>query len=428
MSSTPDAVSAAPLPETPPRARHPLTVPHYRNLWLGATISLLGDQFYLVALPWLVLQLTGSSVALGAMLMTAAIPRAVFMLIGGAVIDRFSAKRVMMTTASIRAVLVGGVALLLWLHLIALWHLYVLTFAFGLADAFALPAGPTLMPTLVRPEQLRPANALMQSSAVLSQMIGPAPAGILIKTWGVAWALFLDALSFVAVIGALFTLPDRPKAPAAVPDPGAAPGAAPARPGMLQAIGLGLRTVRADPALLGMMSNYAILNLCVSGPIAVGLASVAKFRFGSAAAFGTFLSFFGAGMLAGMFLGGLVKRPRKRGLQFTLMCALCGLELIGIGLFTKLPAISALLAVMGLGVGFVNVQFSSWIQRRIDLALLGRVMSVVMFAAIGLAPISYAISGFVAKWSLPALFLGAGSLLFVSSLLSVTGPAVREID
>src|SRR5262249_7178902 len=105
MSSTPEALPTAPaaapeaVPASPPQVRHPITVRHYRNLWLGATISLLGDQFYLVALPWLVLEITKSSVALGTMLMTAAIPRAVFLLIGGAVIDRFSARRVMMTTA-----------------------------------------------------------------------------------------------------------------------------------------------------------------------------------------------------------------------------------------------------------------------------------------------------------------------------------------
>src|SRR5579872_6396945 len=119
---------AAPAPAPPPR--HPLAVPHFRNLWIGVSISLLGDQFYLVALPWLVLQLTRSSVALGTLLMVAGIPRAALMLVGGAVIDRFSARRVVMLTATLRAVFVGTVAALLWFDAIALWHLYVLTFAF----------------------------------------------------------------------------------------------------------------------------------------------------------------------------------------------------------------------------------------------------------------------------------------------------------
>jgi hypothetical protein len=391
---------------------------------VGSTVSLLGDQFYLVALPWLVLQLTGSSLALGTMLMTAGVPRAALMLIGGAVTDRFSPRRVMMTTAATRTVLVGTVAALLWLHHIALWQLYVLTLAFGVADAFALPAGAAIIPALVPAQQLRPANALMQSTYVATQMLGPAPAGLIIKAWGVAWAFFLDALSFLAVIAALFSLPDRPKAPAA---PAAAD--APARPGMLDSIRQGLRFVWSDPPLLALMLVYSSINVCVMGPIGVGLPAMAKFRFGSAAAYGTMLSCFSGGSLVGILIGGLVKQPRRRGLQLMAMSAMAGLELVGMGLAWKVAVISGLLALMGLGIGIVNVQFSTWIQTRVESALLGRVMSLVMFAAIGLVPLSYAASGVVADWSLKALFVGAGGLLVAITLaMAIISRAAREID
>jgi hypothetical protein len=411
-------------PSPAPRRRHPLTLPHFRNLWIGGAISLLGDQFYLVALPWLVLQLTRSSVALGAILMTAAIPRAALMLIGGAVTDRFSARRVLLSTAATRAVLVGAVAALVWLGRIHLWQLYVLTFAFGVADAFSFPAGATMIPTLVEPEQLQSANALFQSSTVLTQMVGPAPAGLLIRSWGIASALFFDALSFLAVIAALFRIPEPPQAPVAA-------AGAPPRPSMLHSIAEGLRAVRSDPPLLSLMAIFAAINFCVAGPIGVGLATLAKFRFDSAAAFGTLLSCFSAGTLAGVVLGGMVKRPRRRGLQFTVMSLLTGLELIGIGLVPArlgLVAIAALLTLMGLGVGFVNVQFSAWLQRRVERALLGRVMSVLMFAAVGLVPVSYALAGALASWSLGGLFVAAGAVLAVASALALSGKAAREID
>ncbi len=422
-SASANPPQATPALEPAPRPRHPLALPHFRNLWLGATISLLGDQFYLVALPWLVLQLTGSSLALGTILMTAAVPRAALMLIGGAVTDRFSARRVLITTAAVRTVLVGAVAALIWLHVIQLWQLYVLTFVFGVADAFSFPAGSALIPTLVQPQQLQPANALMQTSTVLTQMVGPAPAGVLIKSWGIASALFFDALSFLAVIAALFRIPDPSKAPA--PPAGAG---APARPSMLHSIAEGLRAVRNDPPLLSLMTVFATINFCVAGPIAVGLAALAKFQFGSAAAFGTFLSCFSGGTLAGILLGGTVKRPRRRGLQFTVMSLLAGLELIGIGIVPKFVVIAALLALMGLGVGFVNVQFSAWMQMRVERALLGRVMSVLMFSAVGLVPVSYAVSGVLAQWSLRGLFIAAGAVLAAASVLAVSGKAAREID
>ena len=426
MTSESTALPGSP-PAPVPRVRHPLTLPHFRNLWIGVTISLLGDQFYLLALPWLALQLTGSSLMLGTILMTAAIPRAALMLVGGAVTDRFSARRVLTTTAAVRAVLVGAVAFLIWRDLIQVWQLYALTFAFGVADAFSFPAGSALIPTLVRPEQLQPANALFQSSTVLTQLAGPLPAGLLIKTWGVASALFFDALSFLAVIAALFRIPEPPSQAPAVSE-----GAeAPARPSMLHSIAEGLRSVRNDPPLMSLMAIFAAINFCVSGPIGVGLASLAKFRFGSEVAFGTLLSSFSAGTLAGIVAGGTVKRPRRRGLQFIVMSLLCGLELIGIGLVPKaygLGVIAALLAVMGLGVGFVNVQFSSWMQMRVERALLGRVMSVLMFAAVGLVPVSLALSGVLAQWSLGGLFIAAGAVLVVASVACLSGKAAREID
>lgn len=419
MSAAPSA--AQPALEAPAKRRHPLTAPHFRNLWLGATISLLGDQFYLVALPWLVLQLTGSSLVLGTILMIAAVPRAALMLLGGAIADRLSARRVLIGTATARTIFVGAVAVLVWLHVIRLWHLYLLTFAFGVADAFTLPAGPALIPTLVEPHQLQPANALMQGSAVMTQMVGPAPAGLLIKFWGIASALFFDALSFLAVIAALFKIPDPPKVAHA------SSGASP-RPSVMHSIFEGLRAVRNDPALLFLMVIFATLNFCIAGPVGIGLAALAKFRFGSAAIFGTFLSAFSGGMLAGMAIGGMVKNPRKRGLQFIAMGTLCGLELVGIGLVPRVASIASLLAIMGLGVGIVNVQFTTWIQLRVERAILGRVMSVLMFSAVGLIPFSYAISGVVAQWNLPALFVGAGALLAIASASALSAKAARDLD
>ena len=414
-ASTPEAI-----PGASPAPRHPLLLPHFRNLWLGSTLSLLGDQFYLVALPWLVLHLTGSSLALGTMLMAAAIPRAALMLVGGVVTDRVSPRRVLIMTAATRAVFVGTMAVLLWLKIVELWQLYLLTLGFGVADAFSFPAGAALIPSLVPPQQLQPANALLQSSSMLTQMAGPAPAGLAIKRWGIAPALLFDALSFLAVLAALLKIPSPPRVPHAAPG-------APTQRSMLHSIGEGLRAVRNDPPLLSLMAIFAIFNFCVAGPIGVGLAAVAKFHFGSAAAFGILLSCFSGGTLAGSLLSGLVKRPRQRGLQFIAMGALTGLELLAIGVVLKLVAIGTLLVLMGLGVGFVNVQFSVWIQIRVDPALLGRVMSVLMMFAIGLVPVSYAVSGVLAQGSPKWLFIAAGTVLVASSAMTLASRAAREI-
>ena len=131
-------VSTATMPIT--TVEHPLRNPNYRLWLIGGTISLLGDQFYFVALPWLVLQQTGSAVAMGAIMMAGAIPRALLMLMGGAVSDRISARKIMMATATARTICVTVIGALVWLQVLRTWELYALAFAFGVADAFTAPA------------------------------------------------------------------------------------------------------------------------------------------------------------------------------------------------------------------------------------------------------------------------------------------------
>src|SRR5581483_6784862 len=237
--------------------------------WIGSAISLFGDQFYIVALPWLVLQITGSSVALGAILMAASIPRAVLMLMGGAATDRTSPRKIMMATASARTVFVGAIAVLIYYHLLHIWHLYLLAFGFGVADAFYMPSASAFLPSLVEKEQLLAANSVSQSTTLLVTIAGPAPAGITVKVFGAAWAMFLDAISFLFVIGALWRLPDPPKSQMT------------AKPGLWSSIAEGLKYVNKDTALRSLPLVSAMLNLCMAGPISVGLAYLTKVRFAS---------------------------------------------------------------------------------------------------------------------------------------------------
>lgn len=427
--SEPGQEPAAESPASaPPSARHPLTLPHFRNLWLGSQISVFGDQFYIVALPWLVLQLTGSSVTLGAILTTAAIPRVVLMLVGGAVTDRVSPRRVLVLTTLVRMTLVGTMAALVWFKAVQLWHIYALTLAFGVANGFSFPAVGALIPSMVLPQQLQRANSLLQSSTVTTQMLGATPAGLAVKYWGVATALLLDALSFLAVLFSLIKIPD-------VKSPSPPPGAPP-RPNMLRSIGDGLRAVRNDRPLLSLMVIFATINLCMAGPIGVGLASMARFHFGSVAALGTLLSCMTGGTLAGTILGGVVKKPRRRGLQLILMGTLTGFALIAIGLVLELVTtraaigtIGALLAVIGMGTGYTNVQFGTWVQLRVERAVLGRVLSVLSVFSVGLVPLSFAFAGLAAEWNLPGLYLGTGALLAVISLsMALANKAARDIE
>src|SRR6185312_8557516 len=335
----PMAASIAVDPLLPPKPEHPLRNPFFRKWWIGASISVTGDQFYLVALPWVILQLTGSAVAMGSILMLAAVPRAVLMLLGGALSDRFSPRKIMMCTASARTLFVAAIGVLLWWHQLQLWHLYLLAFAFGTADAFGAPAASTFLPSLVKKEQLLAANSVFQSTAQVTMIAAPAPAGLVIRAFGAVWAFLLDAVSFLFIIGALWQLPDPPQSAATMKKP-------PVWRSILEGIG----HVYRDVPLRSLMALAAVINFCLAGPMSVGLAYLAKQSFGSPAAYGVLISSLAAGGLAGALLAGVWK-PRRRGLLMLGVATVLALGVGSIGLLQSLWPIAGALVVMGVSAG-----------------------------------------------------------------------------
>jgi hypothetical protein len=395
---------------------HPLRNRAFRLLWIGNTISWTGDQFYLVALPWLVLSLTGSAIVLGAIEMLAAIPRAVLMLVGGAVSDRISPRRILMLTAFARSLLVGAVAALLFVRDLRLWELYFLALGFGVADAFSYPAGPAFLPSIVEPEQLPAANSVSASTRQITTLAAPGPAGLFIRAFGNAWAFLLDAISFFGIIAALVRLPDPPipsnKAP---------------QKNMMRSIADGFRYVNADVSLRSLMLVVAVLNFAIAGPVGIGLAVIAKRDFGTASAFGFLMSAFAAGSLVGMLGAGLV-RQRRRGRTLLLAGAVIGLCVGPVGFLGRMTTLMPDLVLLGATAAFLNIQLISWFQQRVDRAMMGRVMSVLMFASMGLLPFSLAIAGVALRASITETFLAAGAMVLLVILLAASHRAVREID
>src|SRR5262249_29772015 len=132
----------------------PLGARDFRLLWIGQGVSLFGDQFYLVALPWLTLQLTGSGLALGTVLVIAGISRAIFQLLGGAVTDRVPALTLMIVSNVARALATAAITALVITGVARLWHLYLLSIIFGMLDAFFVPAYLSVVPILIVEEYL----------------------------------------------------------------------------------------------------------------------------------------------------------------------------------------------------------------------------------------------------------------------------------
>src|SRR5687767_10912229 len=203
--------------------RFPLLAPlrhrGFALVWGGNFVSLSGDQFQAVALAILALELTGSTAVLGAVLGVQAVPRALFLLVGGVVADRFRPRPVMAAANAIQCVLVAALTLVLAAGRLETWHLYAYAALSGTVYAFSLPAGAALLPLLVPRERLRSANALNALNFNISLGIVPPLAGLLIAWSGTTAAFALNALSFLvaALAVASVRLPTTAPSTAVVP-------------------------------------------------------------------------------------------------------------------------------------------------------------------------------------------------------------------
>jgi MFS family permease len=418
------------MPSAPGAA--PLARRDFRLLFGGSTVSAIGDQFTLVALPWLVLKLTGSPAALGLVLATMALPRAAFMLIGGAVVDRLSPRRVLLVARAVNALLVSLLAALVLGGAIHMGLVYALALGIGLATAFAYPAASAILPQLVAPPQLRAANALFMAMRQLSMLVGPALAGLLISVGarggdrgvadatGLGLAFAVDALSFAFSLASLALIRihgDRhPRVPGG---------------SVLANVGAGIRAAWADPPLRAFVLYAAVVSVFVGGPIQVGLPVLADTRLDlGAASLGILMTANGGGMLVGSLLSGLAaKLVRNRlGPMVLGIDGLAGLALAALAFDHSTLGGAVLLTITGLLGGIAQVTIVSWIQHRVAPEMMGRTMSLLMFTFMGLGPLSAAVAGSLLKLiSLPALFAGAGLTLTTIALGCMVSPALRSI-
>lgn len=396
----------------------PLLVPRFRRLWAGEAASLLADQTFFVVLTFLVLQVAGAGAQLGTVLAVAAIPGAVLLPIGGWLSDRRPPAAIMTATSTGRAVLMAALAGLVLFGDPALWHLYFLGGLLSALDAFYYPASMSIVPTLVEEEQLEPANALVQGAEQVSGMAGPVLAAGLAATVGLGAAFGATALAFALAAVAFASVAAGTRHARGTPDK---------EEGGITAILAGARYVWGDPILRALLLLVAALNTAAAGPIVVGSTVLATERLGGPGALGVVYAGFGAGSLLGVVAAGSLGRGLHRGRTLVALTAGFGLALVAFGFAPSLPVATAAAAAMGAAAGYLGVVLVSWLQERTAPELLGRVMSLVVFAAVALDPASYALTGLLVAGGVERLFLGAGAtLVLTAAVAAVSGVVSRE--
>jgi MFS family permease len=396
----------------------------FRLLFSGAAVSLIGDQFTLIATPWLVLKLTNDPMALGLVLALEGLPRAVFMLFGGAITDSLSPRRVMLIANLTRLVLTGMMALLVLSGLVQLWMIYIFGLLFGIVAGFAVPAENSIVPMLVEEQDLQAGNSIMMGITQLAGFVGPTVAGILIgqfsgTLFGVGAAFVLDAFSFAVSAVTLQWI--RAGGPSQTVK-------AEAQESLLASIRTGIRYLWTDQTLRLMFLMLTAVNFLLIGPLMVGIPVLANQRLPEgAAAFGVLMSAFAGGNLAGFLLAGFLPRPGGDKMRWIVLLVTGSFGLV-IGLLGLIPYTwldFALLLVLGLGNGYIAILMMTWMQTRTPKEMLGRMMSLLMFSSTGLVPISQAIAGVLSKWNLTMLFLIPGLLVVLVTFWAAFQPELK---
>lgn len=419
-------------------------------LWVGQTISALGDGAYNIALAWEVLLLTGSGTDMGFVLFVGSIPRLLFLLLGGVTADRFPRRLIMLWSDAGRAVTVCIIAALGWLHLLQYWHLLVLTIVFGFIDSFFMPAYRAILPQLVEKDDLPSANALNGVSKQAALLIGPMLGASLVTLLAPAGALAFDSLTFlVSVILLLVLLRSRrplddgnffPVLAEEVmaPEP---VELIKARIPVRKIVGRtmsemyeGVRYVLKWRWLWISILVASFANVGIVGSLDVALPKLIHdsyksgiWLFGELGAVNTF------GSVVGTFLFGQIANLRRRGLVAYLAVSCCstGLILFGIPLPYPMRIATANIAgiLIGFGLGSYGVLWATLFQKLVPGNMLGRVSSIDELGSFVFTPIGYAVGGILTDYVGPGqVFILSGIVLFILIFLALCMRDIRQLE
>jgi MFS family permease len=380
-----------------------LRVRDFRLLFVGQGVSGLGDRMRDVALAFAVLELGGSASDVGLVLAAAWLPTVATVLAGGVVADRTSRRTVMLTSDVVRTASQATMAALLITGGAELWMLAVLGGIGGAGTGFFGPALTGVLPEIVPPEQLQPANALRSTVMSGSEILGPAIAGVLVAAVGAGWAIAVDAGTFAVSVVCLWML----RLPARE---------FPERASFLADLRDGWATFRSMRWVWSFVVYFAVANIFWCAWTALGPV-VADRDLGGAAVWGAVLAVFGVGALVGS-----VFATRARPARPLLVVAVCE-GLFGFPLaFLAGPAPVVLLAaaafVSGVGMMLGMSVWESTLQRYVPAATLSRVSSYDWFGSYAFYPFGLAL------WGSLAGAIGLHASLWIASGLFAVAVAV----
>ena len=399
----------------------PLRERDFALFWTGATVSLIGDGFFLVAIAWQVFDVWNSPTALALVGIAETVPIVAFVLVGGVVTDRFERRLVLIASSALRGVCVGLLGVLAVSGSLELWQVLAITFVFGAGQAFQGPAASAIVPDLVPGQVLVEANSLSQFVKQLAfAFVGPALGGLVVHQLGAGTAFLIDAGTFAFAIVMLTLLQQRP---AAAPAGGQATS-------IRRDIAEGLRFVRDHVWLWGTLAWAFVAIFLIWGPFEVLLPYLVRNDLGGDAGdLGLVLGAGGLGALLMSLTIGQIGLPHR---HITFMYGIWAVACLQIAAYVlaELPWQAMVVSFVGEAcwVGGLLV-WTTLMQRVVPPELLGRVKSLDWLISIGLVPVSFAVVGPLAGWlGVKPVMLGAGVAASVLTVLFFFLPGMRDTE
>ena len=371
--------------------------PSYRTWAAGSLVSNIGTWVQRTAQDWLVLtQLTQhNATSLGVVMALQFGPHIALLPLTGSAADRFDRRRILVVTQSIMFVLALVLGLLTLFGAVALWHVYAFALLLGCVTAFDGPASQTFVSELVGDRDLSNAVGLNSTSFNIARMVGPAIAGVLLASVGTGWAFMINALSYLAVLGALWRLRVHARHATAR---AAAQG---------QGFVDGLRYVAGRPDLRAILVMlFLIGTFGLNFTIFISTMAVSVFHAG-ASRYGLLMSIMAIGTITGSLLAARRQLPRIEILLWS--AAVFG---VGCTLAALMPTywlFGAALMLIGVSALTFANSTNSLLQLGTEPAMRGRVMAMRLAIALGGTPIGAPIVGWVADTLGPRWALGVGA-------------------
>jgi DHA3 family tetracycline resistance protein-like MFS transporter len=390
-------------------------------LWSGQTASRIGDHLYQVALAWWVLQETQSATAMGLVLVCAYSPMLVFLLLGGAAVDRLPRIKVMVVSDLARGTLVVGLAVLATLGALQIWEVYLATLLFGFMNAFFRPAYTALVPELVPPTDLPSANSLTSMGEQAGRKLAPPLGALIMAVGGAPLAFGLNAASFFISAACLIPLLDLPAGTGADGVVGRS---------ILADVRIGIRFVLSAPWLWISIVMYALSNMALVGPYSVVLpALVQQHLHADVGTLGFLYGMFPVGYVLGGLWAARSGQLHRRGLLMYGGLLGAGLMLGAFGLVVPVIVLALAAVVNGASLEVGNLVWTNLLQDRVPRAMLGRVSSIDNLGSLALMPIGLSLAGWASDWLGPApVFILGGGLAALLGILGLIHPAVRNME